>query len=87
MLEWVFKRVNGEGGAAQTPIGFVPTAEDLDLDGLALPTEAVDELLKVDPDEWRAEVPSIEEHYAFLGDHLPHELRDQLEGLEKRLSD
>jgi phosphoenolpyruvate carboxykinase (GTP) len=87
VLEWVFKRVNGEGGAAQTPIGFVPTAEDLDLDGLALPTEAVDELLKVDPDEWRAEVPSIEEHFDFLGDHLPHELRDQLEGLEKRLSD
>jgi phosphoenolpyruvate carboxykinase (GTP) len=87
VLEWVFKRVNGEAGAAQTPIGFVPAADDLDLDGLALPKEAVDELLKVDPDEWRAEVPSIEEHFNFLGDQLPHELRDQLEGLEKRLSD
>jgi phosphoenolpyruvate carboxykinase (GTP) len=87
VLEWVFNRVNGKGGAAQTPIGFVPTADDLDLDGLDLAPAAVAELLKVDPDEWRAEVPSIEEHFAFLGDHLPHELRDQLQALEKRLSD
>src|SRR4051812_6456445 len=64
VLEWVFNRVNGKGGAAQTPIGFVPTADDLDLDGLDLSSEAVAELLKVDPDEWRAEVPSIEEHFA-----------------------
>jgi phosphoenolpyruvate carboxykinase (GTP) len=87
VLEWVFKRVDGQGSAARTPIGFVPTADDLDLDGLELSAEATAELLAVDPDEWRAEVPSIEEHYAFLGDHLPHELRDQLDGLEKRLSD
>ncbi|MBV8161573.1 MAG: phosphoenolpyruvate carboxykinase (GTP) [Acidimicrobiia bacterium] len=87
VLEWVFKRVNGEGGAIQTPIGYVPTPGDLDLEDLELAPEAIAELLKVDPDEWRAEVPSIEEHFAFLGDRLPHELRDQLEGLEKRLSD
>jgi phosphoenolpyruvate carboxykinase (GTP) len=87
VLEWVFNRVNGQGGAAQTPIGFVPTADDLDLDGLGLSPEATAELLNVDPDEWRAEVPTIEEHFTFLGEHLPHELRDQLEALEKRLSD
>ncbi|MBV8985033.1 MAG: phosphoenolpyruvate carboxykinase (GTP) [Acidimicrobiia bacterium] len=87
VLEWVFNRVNGKGGATKTAIGYVPSADDLDLDGLGLSAEAVAELLKVDADEWRAEVPSIEEHFAFLGDHLPHELRDQLAALEKRLSD
>ncbi len=88
VLEWVFKRVNGgDAGAAKTPIGYVPTADDLDLDGLPLSPEAVAELLKVDADEWRAEVPSIEEHFDFLGDHLPQKLRDQLEALDKRLSD
>jgi phosphoenolpyruvate carboxykinase (GTP) len=87
VLEWVFNRVNGKGGATKTPIGYVPSADDLDLDGLGISPDAVAELLKVDADEWRAEVPSIEEHFDFLGDHLPHELRDQLEGLEKRLSD
>jgi phosphoenolpyruvate carboxykinase (GTP) len=44
------------------------------------------ELLRVDPEEWRAEVPSIEEHYAHLGERLPVELRDELKALEKRLS-
>jgi phosphoenolpyruvate carboxykinase (GTP) len=87
VLEWVFQRVNGEGGAAETPIGYVPTADDLPLEGLDLSSEAIAELLKVDADEWRAEVPSIEEHFNFLGDHLPHELHDQLEALDKRLSD
>jgi phosphoenolpyruvate carboxykinase (GTP) len=79
--------VNGEGGAAKTPIGWVPTAEDLPLDGLDLSPEDLAELLKVDADEWRAEVPSIDEHFTFLGDHLPHELRDQLDALQKRLSE
>jgi phosphoenolpyruvate carboxykinase (GTP) len=87
VLEWVFERVNGEGGAAKTPIGWVPTADDLPLDGLDLDDGAIAELLKVDGDEWRREVPSIEEHFAFLGDHLPHELRDQLDALQKRLSE
>jgi len=86
VLEWVFKRLNGKAGAAKTPIGYVPTADDIDLNGLGLAQEAVDELLKVDADEWRSEVPSIEEHYAFLGDHLPQALHDQLDALQKRLS-
>jgi phosphoenolpyruvate carboxykinase (GTP) len=87
VLEWVFQRVNGTGGAAKTAIGYVPTPADLDLDGLDLSNDEVAELLKVDPEEWRAEVPSIEEHYAFLGDHVPHELHDQLDALQKRLSE
>jgi phosphoenolpyruvate carboxykinase (GTP) len=87
VLEWVFQRVDGEGGAARTPIGWVPTADDLPLDGLDLAAEDLGELLKVDADEWRAEVPSIDEHFTFLGDHLPHELRDQLDALQKRLSE
>src|SRR5256714_11224092 len=63
VLEWVFNRVNSTGGAAETPIGFVPTADDLDLDGLDLSAEALAELLKVDADEWRAEVAPIPEHH------------------------
>ena len=45
------------------------------------------ELLSVDPEEWRVEVPSIEEHYAMFGDRIPDALRDELAGLEKRLSE
>src|SRR5207244_9595157 len=65
VLEWVFQRVNDKGGAARTPIGWVPTAGDLPLDGLDLSSGHLAELLKVDADEWRAEVPSIDEHFTF----------------------
>jgi phosphoenolpyruvate carboxykinase (GTP) len=43
------------------------------------------ELLRVDPVEWKAELPLIEEHFAKFGDRLPQPLRDELEALRKRL--
>jgi phosphoenolpyruvate carboxykinase (GTP) len=86
VLEWVFERVGGNGEAAETAIGYVPTADAIDTNGLDVPAEDLAELLRVDNDEWRAELPSIEEHYAQFGDRLPETLRDELAALEKRLS-
>jgi phosphoenolpyruvate carboxykinase (GTP) len=85
VLEWVFERVAGRGEAAETAIGFVPTRDALNLDGLDMPAADLDELLKVDPDEWRAEVPLIREHFASFGDRLPAELARQVDDLERRL--
>ncbi len=87
VLEWVFQRCDGEGGAVETPIGLLPTREALPTEGLDVPDEAWDRLLRVDLDEWRAEVPSIEESFAELGDKCPDELRTQLSALEKRLTE
>jgi phosphoenolpyruvate carboxykinase (GTP) len=87
VLEWVFQRVSGGGEADTTAIGYLPTREGLDTQGLDIAADAVDELLKVDESEWRAEIPSIEEHYASLGERLPDALRDELHALEKRLSE
>ena len=70
VLEWVFERVNGRGSAVETPIGLLPTRDALPLDGLDLPGADLDELLRVDVEEWRAEIPSIEEHFARFGDRL-----------------
>ena len=86
VLEWVFQRCNGEGEAVETPIGLLPTREALPTEGLDVPESAWERLLKVDLEEWRAEVPSIEESYADLGDKCPPELREQLGELEKRLA-
>jgi len=86
VLEWVFSRCDGEGAAVETPIGLLPTREALPTDGLDLPESAWERLLKVDADEWRAEIPSIEEHFDEIGDRLPQTLRDELTALEKRLS-
>ena len=86
VLAWVFERCAGKGEAVETPIGLLPTKDALPTEGLKLPADAWDILLHVDAEAWRAEVPSIEEHFAELGTRLPHALRDELAALEKRLS-
>jgi phosphoenolpyruvate carboxykinase (GTP) len=86
VLEWVFARCDGAGDAVETAIGLLPTRSALPTDGLDLSDSAWERLLKVDVEEWRAEVPSIEEHYAELGERVPQALRDELTALEKRLS-
>ena len=86
VLEWVFQRCDGEGEAVETPIGLLPARGAIPTNGLDVPDAAWDQLLEVDADAWRAEIPSIEEHFAEIGDRLPQPLRDELVTLEKRLS-
>ncbi|HEY5011280.1 MAG TPA: phosphoenolpyruvate carboxykinase domain-containing protein, partial [Acidimicrobiia bacterium] len=68
-------------------IGRLPAPGAIHTDGVDVTTSALDELLSVDVDAWRAEVPLIEEHYAQFGDRLPAQLQEQLVQLEKRLSE
>jgi phosphoenolpyruvate carboxykinase (GTP) len=85
ILKWVIERVSGTGKAKMTPIGHIPADGALDLTGLNLSQEAINEILKVDVEEWRNEIPSIQEHFAVFGSHLPKELTLELEALQKRL--
>jgi phosphoenolpyruvate carboxykinase (GTP) len=85
VLEWVFERVSGTGEATETPIGFVPAPGAIDTDGLDVSAEDMEKLLTVDPAEWRAEVPSIREHYAKFGEKLPAQLRAEVDKLEQQL--
>ena len=85
VLEWVFKRVAGDADAVETPIGFVPTMDSLDVTGVDVSSADMAELLDVDFDEWRAEVPSIRQHFAQFGERLPAALHAQLDELESRL--
>ena len=64
VLEWVFERVTARGEAVETPIGHVPAPGAIDIDGLDVSEDGHGELLRVDADEWRAEVPLIREHFA-----------------------
>lgn len=86
VLKWIFERCSGEGKADKTAIGYMPTADALDLTGLKISDDELHELLKVDKDEWLKEVASIREHYAKFGDMLPKELATQLDALESRLN-
>ena len=85
VLVWMCERIEGKAGAQETPIGYLPNAGDLNLTGLDLPPENIHELLRVDCEAWKAEIPDIERHFARFGDRLPTRLRDQLTALQKRL--
>jgi phosphoenolpyruvate carboxykinase (GTP) len=87
VLAWVFGRCDESAGATDTAIGRLPTADALPVDGLSLEPGALDQLLSVDEDDWRAELPSIEEHYAMFGERLPSALHDELDALAKRLTE
>ncbi|MFD3744775.1 phosphoenolpyruvate carboxykinase (GTP) [Nocardia sp. NPDC058633] len=85
VLEWIVGRIEGRSGATATAVGNVPSAADLDLDGLDVVAADVDEALAVNADEWRKEIPSIEEWFEFVGDKLPSGVRDEFEALKERL--
>jgi phosphoenolpyruvate carboxykinase (GTP) len=80
VLQWIFERCEGQAEADETPIGLVPRS--LGSDGLEVDLA---QLMKVDRDQWRAEVASIEEHYAVFGNSLPEALVAELEDLRRRL--
>jgi len=86
VLAWVFERISGKGAFVDTPIGRLPPVEGgLDLDGLDIAEQDVADLLRVDAEEWRAELPLIDQHYDSFGESIPAELRSQLEALRTRL--
>jgi phosphoenolpyruvate carboxykinase (GTP) len=87
VLAWVFDRCGDAAPSVDTAIGRLPTEDALPTDGLDLAPGAIAELLSVDEDDWRAELPLIEEHYAVFGDRLPTTLHDELDHLAKRLAD
>jgi len=85
VLEWVFNRCNDEGETVDTPLGLLPTTDGLNLEGLDLSAEAVEQLLSVDDEAVRQQLPQVEEHLAKFGDDLPAEIRAQFESLKSRL--
>lgn len=83
-LLWALDRCDGKADAVETPLGYVPTKDSLDLEGLDLTDQQLDELLTVDRETWKKELEGIKEWYAKLG-RLPKELSDSLERLENEL--
>lgn len=86
VLEWIIKRCEGKADAAETPIGYLPRPEDINLEGLDMDMETLKKILTVDNEKWTAETKEIEEYYKIFGDKLPAELRAELEGLKERLA-
>lgn len=85
VLKWIVERVTGKAEAVDTPIGYLPAPGAIDTNGLDVTEEQMEELLKVDVQEWLNEIGSIREHYARFGDRLPAVLSEELAALEARL--
>ncbi|WP_280446048.1 phosphoenolpyruvate carboxykinase (GTP) [Nocardia brasiliensis] len=89
VLKWALERLDGTAPAETTPIGYVPTAQALDLDGLsAAERELAAAALAVNTDEWVTEIGSIDDWYATIGgNRLPEQLREQLAALKTVLAE
>ncbi len=88
VLAWIFRRCDGDAEAVESEIGLVPPSEGeggVPTEGLDIGDEAIGKLLKVDAEEWRAQIPQMREHYARFGERLPDEMRQQMKALEDRL--
>ena len=86
VLKWILERVEGTGEAVETPIGFVPARDALTLDGLDISRGAVEELLRVDANDWLHEADETKAFLGQFGDRLPRELMREHDRLVQRLS-
>ncbi|QNN54551.1 phosphoenolpyruvate carboxykinase (GTP) [Nocardioides mesophilus] len=87
VLKWVVERIDGQAEATETPVGHVPTPASLDTEGLDMTDEQLEAALRVDVEEWKAEIPQITEWFEKFGDDLPTVLWTELDGLKARLGD
>ena len=85
VLMWILARCKGEVDAVETPIGFVPKAEDINIEGLDITLDTVKGLLDVDKALWAEEVDGIDEFYKSVGNRVPKELWDEYEVLKSNL--
>ena len=89
VLDWIIDRCEGKVGAEETAIGYLPKAEDINLEGLdgEVTVESLKSILDVDKALWAEDAKGIEEFYGKFGDKLPKELRAELETLKKNTAE
>ncbi len=86
VLDWILARCAGKVDANITPIGYIPKAEDINIEGLNdISIDTIKNLLSVDVDSWLEDVANIKEFYAQVGDRVPETLYDELAALEAKL--
>lgn len=86
VLDWILERCEGKVDAVETPIGYVPKAEDINIEGLdGITEDTIKDLLSVDKESWKKETEGIEQFYHELGERVPKELYDELDELKKNL--
>lgn len=85
VLKWIFERCEGTGHATETPLGPMPTPDDIDTRGLSVSRADMAQLLDVDAHGWLGGIPILRRHYEHLGNRVPAALHAELDALERRL--
>ncbi|WP_449407802.1 phosphoenolpyruvate carboxykinase (GTP) [Microbacterium maritypicum] len=85
VVDWIIRRITGEVSTVDSAIGRLPIVSDLNLDGIDVPQEDLEELFSVDPEAWKTEADLTEEFYDTFGDKVPAALRAELSSLRYRL--
>ncbi|MGH7429884.1 MAG: phosphoenolpyruvate carboxykinase (GTP), partial [Candidatus Methylomirabilaceae bacterium] len=86
VLRWILDRVRGQGKAIETPIGYIPTGDALELDDLKLPPGTMNDLLSIDRDDWSKELDDQGRFFKQFGERLPRGIAHEHEKLAGRLS-
>jgi phosphoenolpyruvate carboxykinase (GTP) len=85
VLKWISERCHGEGAANESAVGWIPPPEALDVQGLDLERAALEALLRINPEEWRAEAADRERWLSGFGARLPVSLLEENRRLQSRL--
>ncbi len=85
VLQWIFERVSGKGDGQKTPIGYVPTPNGLNIDGLTVTPQEMSNLLEVNREVWLQEQKEMKNYFTLFGNRFPPELAEELTALEARL--
>jgi phosphoenolpyruvate carboxykinase (GTP) len=86
VLDWIFRRCDGEAEAEDSLLGLVPAEGEINIEGLDVSEEEMRELRNVDPDALRDQLPQMKQHFAQFGDRLPEGISEQMAALEERLN-
>ncbi len=87
VIKWIFERCDGKGAAKKTPIGYLPTADALDLSGLEITKESLEQLFHVDAADWQKECDEMESYFKLFGSHLPEGISEELGSLRRRINE
>ena len=86
VLEWILKRCEGKGDAVRTPIGYLPTADAINTEGLNLSTQTMRELLSIEVPAWKQELEGLNEYFAKYGSHMPKDLLEEKKRIVNELN-
>ena len=87
VMDWIIKRCEAKSDelAVETPLGYTPTKDAINTSGLDIDDSTMEELLKIEPNEWQSEIDRTKMFFDTFGDKLPQEMNNQLNQMSENM--